>query len=115
MFISKKAKQVLKPRPSIKNFPSIIEKKEEKNTEDNEVIKEPHQKKKKEVNNKVKINEDMSYNVNNVSKAEELVNNLTNNTDAKIVRVKQDKGLIEKCDSNNKVILIEDNRQVIFD
>lgn len=115
MFISKKAKQVFKPRPCIKTTSNASEKKEEINTENSEVVKEPRLKKKKEVNNKEKNNEDMSYNVNNVSKAEELVNDLTNNSDAKIVRVKQDKGLIEKCDSNNKVILIEDNRQVIFD
>lgn len=53
-------------------------------------------------------------NANKLSKAEELVNGLTNNSNATIKRVKNDRGLIEKTEAdNNKVILVEDNRQII--
>jgi hypothetical protein len=53
-------------------------------------------------------------NANKLSKAEELVNGLTNNSNVTIKRVKNDRGLIEKTESdNNKIILVEDNRQII--
>ncbi len=53
-------------------------------------------------------------NANKLSKAEELVNGLTNNSNVTIKRVKNDKGLIEKTESDkNKIILVEDNRQII--
>ena len=53
-------------------------------------------------------------NTNKLSKAEELVNGLTNNSDTVIKRIKNEKGLIEKTEANkNKVILAEDNRQII--
>ena len=53
-------------------------------------------------------------NANKLSKAEELVNGLTNNSDVTIKRVKNDRGLIEKTESDkNKIILVEDNRQII--
>lgn len=53
-------------------------------------------------------------NANKLSKAEELVNGLTNNSNVTIKRVKNDRGLIEKAESdNNKIILVEDNRQII--
>ena len=51
-------------------------------------------------------------NTNKLNKAEELVNNLTNNTVVK--RVKSEKGLIEKAEAGkDKIILVEDNRQII--
>lgn len=51
-------------------------------------------------------------NSNKLNKAEELVNNLTNNTVVK--RVKSEKGLIEKTEAGkDKIILVEDNRQII--
>ena len=51
-------------------------------------------------------------NSNKLNKAEELVNNITNNTVVK--RVKSEKGLIEKNEaSKDKIILVEDNRQII--
>lgn len=53
-------------------------------------------------------------NANKLSKAEELVNGLTNNSSVTIKRVKNDRGLIEKTEADkNKVILVEDNRQII--
>ena len=53
-------------------------------------------------------------NTNNLSKAEELVNGLTNNNNTIVKRVKNEKGLIEKTEADkNKVILVEDNRQII--
>lgn len=53
-------------------------------------------------------------NANKLSKAEELVDGLTNNSNVTIKRVKNDKGLIEKTESDkNKIILVEDNRQII--
>ena len=53
-------------------------------------------------------------NANKLSKAEELVNGLTNNSNVTIKRIKNDKGLIEKTESDkNKIILVEDNRQII--
>lgn len=53
-------------------------------------------------------------NANKLSKAEELVNGLTNNSNVTIKRVKNDRGLIEKTEADkNKVILVEDNRQII--
>lgn len=57
----------------------------------------------------------MILNENNVVKAEELVNNLVNTKDtSNVKRIKQERGLIEKANAdNNKVILVEDNRQII--
>lgn len=55
-------------------------------------------------------------NANKLSKAEELVNGLTNNSNVTIKKVKNDRGLIEKTESDkNKIILVEDNRQIICD
>ena len=43
-----------------------------------------------------------------------IVNGLTNNSNVTIKRVKNDRGLIEKTESDkNKIILVEDNRQII--
>lgn len=53
-------------------------------------------------------------NENNINKAQNLVDMLTN-ADTNIVRVKNDKGLIERTEVNKKVILVEDNRQIICD
>ena len=51
-------------------------------------------------------------NSNKLDKAENLINNISNNTNIK--RVKSEKGLIEKTEaSKDKVILVEDNRQII--
>lgn len=54
-------------------------------------------------------------NENNVVKAEELVNNLVNTKDtSNVKRIKRERGLIERTNAdNNKVILVEDNRQII--
>jgi hypothetical protein len=55
---------------------------------------------------------DTILNSNKLNKAEELVNNLTNNTVVK--KVKSEKGLIEKTEAGkDKIILVEDNRQII--
>lgn len=53
-------------------------------------------------------------NENNINKAQNLVDMLTN-ADTNIVRVKNDKGLIERTEVDKKVILVEDNRQIICD
>ena len=56
---------------------------------------------------------DTIFNSNKLNKAEELINNLTNNNTI-VKRVKTEKGLIEKTEaSKDKVILVEDNRQII--
>lgn len=115
MFLNKKAKQVFKIVPIFKVSQNETKKVEDTINETHETPKESRYKKKKEVNNDEKNDDDMSYNVNNVNKAEDLINDLTNSTTPNVIRVKKEKGLIEKCDSNNKVILTEDNRQVIFD
>ena len=53
------------------------------------------------------------FNANKLDKAEELVNNLNSNN-VIIKRVKSDKGLIEKTEhGKEKIILVEDNRQII--
>lgn len=60
------------------------------------------------------MNNNTVLNANKLSKAEELVNGLTNNSNVTIKRIKNDKGLIEKTESDkNKIILVEDNRQII--
>ena len=60
------------------------------------------------------MNNNTVLNANKLSKAEELVNGLTNNSNVTIKRVKNDRGLIEKTESDkNKIILVEDNRQII--
>lgn len=60
------------------------------------------------------MNNNTVLNANKLSKAEELVNGLTNNSNVTIKRIKNDRGLIEKTESDkNKIILVEDNRQII--
>lgn len=51
-------------------------------------------------------------NSNDISRAMGLVNDINSNTVIK--RIKKDSGLIERKDVQDKVILAEDNRQVIF-
>ena len=54
-------------------------------------------------------------NENNINKAENLVNALINDN-TNVIRVKSDKGLIERTTHDaKKVVLVEDNRQVICD
>jgi hypothetical protein len=51
-------------------------------------------------------------NSNKLNKANELINNLENNVIIK--KVKTEKGLIEKTEmGKEKIILVEDNRQII--
>ena len=60
------------------------------------------------------MNNNTVLNANKLSKAEELVNGLTNNSNVTIKRIKNDRGFIEKTESDkNKIILVEDNRQII--
>lgn len=54
------------------------------------------------------------FNENDIVKAQELINNLNSNTNTTIKRVKKENGLIERTENNNKVILVEDNRQIIL-
>lgn len=60
-------------------------------------------------NNSEKIEETMDQ---RVSKAEEIMNNMKAENNVKIV--KKDKGLIERTESS-KIVLTEDNRQVLND
>lgn len=62
-----------------------------------------------EKNNKSKNKETMDERVN---KAEEIMNNMKAENHVKIV--KKDKGLIERTESS-KIVLTEDNRQVLND
>lgn len=52
-------------------------------------------------------------NENKLNDAQNLVNDLVAN-DVNVVRVRGDKGLIERTESK-KVIIVEDNRQIICD
>lgn len=52
-------------------------------------------------------------NVNNLENAQNILNDLTN-TNVNVKVIKKDKGLMEKNECTEKVILTEDNRQVIF-
>jgi len=62
-----------------------------------------------EKNNSKKLNEDMDEKVN---RAEEIMNNMKAANHVKVV--KKDKGLIERTESS-KIVLTEDNRQVLND
>lgn len=53
-------------------------------------------------------------NENMISKAQDIINNMNTN-DVNVLRVKKEKGLIERTEVNKKVILVEDNRQIICD
>ncbi len=53
-------------------------------------------------------------NENMISKAQDIINNMNTN-DVDVLRVKKEKGLIERTEVNKKVILVEDNRQIICD
>lgn len=55
------------------------------------------------------------FNVNNFERAEELINNMNQNDLASVKYIKKEKGLIERTEADNKkVILVEDNRQIIL-
>jgi hypothetical protein len=60
-------------------------------------------------NNSKKLNEKMDEKIN---KAEEIMNNMKAAGNVKVV--KKDKGLIERTESS-KIVLTEDNRQVLND
>lgn len=54
-------------------------------------------------------------NKNNLQTAEACINSLNGgNSNVKVKYVKQDKGLMEKSVKEEKVILVEDNRQVLL-
>lgn len=53
-----------------------------------------------------------AMNSNSICRAESIINSMANG--ATIKRVKRDRGLMERSDSEQKIILEEDNRQVIF-
>lgn len=66
------------------------------------------------VDNNIKEMEDNDMNImENIAQAEELTNKMVNEPQV-IKRVKKDKGLMEKTISD-KVVLMEDNRQVLND
>ena len=60
-------------------------------------------------NNSKKLNEEMDEKIN---RAEEIMNNMKAAGNVKVV--KKDKGLIERTESS-KIVLTEDNRQVLND
>lgn len=53
-------------------------------------------------------------NTNKLKQAEELVNALSGEDTSRIKRIKNDRGLIERTESS-KIILTEDNRQILND
>lgn len=53
------------------------------------------------------------FNMNKIDKAQELISGLNLPKNVEVKRVKRDKGLIERTDKNNKIIIVEDNRQII--
>ena len=50
-------------------------------------------------------------NANKMANAENAINNLTQN---KVKFIKKEKGLMEREENDNKVILVEDNRQILL-
>lgn len=54
-----------------------------------------------------------AFDSNKMAAAEELVNSFAD-TKATVKVVKKDKGLIERSVNDSKVIITEDNRQVLF-
>lgn len=54
----------------------------------------------------------MNLDSNALYKASSIIDSLSNNTVVK--RVKKDRGLMERSNAEQKIILEEDNRQVIF-
>lgn len=120
MLINKKAKHFLQEKPyKYKILKSVVKneivKKEESFVESDEDKTTKVKRKKKENNESSKNNEDMSsvLNENKLNDAQNLINDLVGN-DVNVVRVKNDKGLIERAEAK-KVIIVEDNRQIICD
>lgn len=55
------------------------------------------------------------FNVNNIERAEELINGINQDNTTSVKFIKKEKGLIERTElDNKKVILVEDNRQIIL-
>ena len=52
------------------------------------------------------------YKTNELNKANELINSLVGEKNV-VKRIKNEKGLIEKSDKKEKIVLVEDNRQII--
>lgn len=94
-------KQIVKYRR--RNLPNVKVNNGTENTVET-VASEP-----KDKNNPKKKKEDMNEKVN---KAEEIMNNMLTANNVKVV--KKDKGLIERTESS-KIVLTEDNRQVLND
>ena len=128
MFINKKAKHFLQETPYKykvikRNVKHDIVKKDEIDDNIIETYSESDgtettsktRKKKKENNDNSKSKDDMSsvLNENKLNDAQNLINDLVGN-DVNVVRVKNDKGLIERAEAK-KVIIVEDNRQIICD
>lgn len=78
--------------------------------ENNDTVKRIEGKKSEEKKNKKNKKKDNMINEEQISAAEAQVGNLTNNVKV----VKKDRGLIERTESS-KIILTEDNRQVLND
>ena len=128
MFINKKAKHFLQETPYKykvikRNVKHDIVKNDEIDDNRIETYSESDgtettsktRKKKKENNDDNKSKDDMSsvLNENKLNDAQNLINDLVGN-DVNVVRVKNDKGLIERAEAK-KVIIVEDNRQIICD
>ena len=58
-----------------------------------------------------KVNNMETVNANKIFKAEEIANNLSNKN---IKYIRKDKGLMEREENENKIILAEDNRQILL-
>ena len=59
------------------------------------------------------MNNIMNVNANNLNEANDIIDSL--NGKKKVVRAKNNSGLMEKAECCEKVILMEDNRQLILD
>ena len=58
---------------------------------------------------------DMVLNSNNMDKANALVNEINTPKPKNVKRIRRERGLLERdMDNSDKVILAEDNRQVLF-
>lgn len=121
LYIQKKCKNVkergvlfLSKHKNRQDVKPVVEKQENALVETIEEVKST-----KETSKKVKTKKNKEENVekmdeNKLKQAEELVNALSGVDPNQIKRIKNDRGLIERTESS-KVVLTEDNRQILND
>ena len=101
----KRLKKSVTKKENVDNTLGNHDEKKEEKAEEKDIEKEKTSK-----NNKKKNKKDMAINEELISAAEEQASALSNNVKV----VKKDRGLIERTESS-KIILTEDNRQVLND